>query len=407
MKVVHLSTMVNQSSANTRIHQALLHAGIDSTIIVLEKTAEIEKCDSVKHTFMELLFNAIGRRIEKLVLTVFYPNREKVVFSSGYYGINLLKDKRIKEADILHLHWVNGGYLSLTMLKKLIKLKKPMTGGCHVRYGCANFMNHCGNCPMLGSNYSKDLSRFILNKKKKILQGNEIIFACPSNWMYTNIKKSMLFKNNKAVVIPNPMDINLFHIQEEREIEQLLGYQKDKEKYHVLFGAVAPTSTPYKGFSYLMQALQILIKQYPDLKKTLILHIFGEEKTKIKELEEFHCQFWGYISSPQKLAGLYNLADVYVFPSIDDNLPGTVMESLSCGTPVVSFDTGGISDMVVHKENGYLAGYKDAKDFCEGVLWILNHNEDNVLGKNGRKKVEQEYTPEYIATKYIQLYQQQ
>ena len=95
MKVVHLSTMVNQSSANTRIHQALLHAGIDSTIIVLEKTAEIEKCDSVKHTFMELLFNAIGRRIEKLVLTVFYPNREKVVFSSGYYGINLLKDKRI------------------------------------------------------------------------------------------------------------------------------------------------------------------------------------------------------------------------------------------------------------------------------------------------------------------------
>lgn len=417
MKVVHLSTMVNQSSANTRIHQALLNAGIDSSIMVLEKTNDIETCYEVKHSFIELIKNAIERRIEKYILHLCYPKREKVIFSSGLYGINILKDTRISEADIIHLHWINGGYISLFMLGKIIKLNKPIiwtihdswafTGGCHVRYGCLGFTRQCGMCPMLGSVKENDFSRYVFERKSKLLKNNQIKFVCPSHWMNSNLKQSTLFKDNESIVISNPIDTDLFCIKDLNETEKMLKYQKDKSKFHLLFGAVAPTSTPYKGFSYLMKSLAHLKEQYPDLKEKIVLHIFGEEESQIEELKDFQCHFWGYISNPKDLAYLYSFMDVYVFPSLDDNLPNTVMESLSCGTPVVSFDTGGISDMVKHKKNGYLAKYKNTQDFCDGIAWILCNNTDNVLGINGRKKVESEFSCQGIAEKYIQFYQEQ
>jgi glycosyltransferase involved in cell wall biosynthesis len=93
-----------------------------------------------------------------------------------------------------------------------------------------------------------------------------------------------------------------------------------------------------------------------------------------------------------------------VVPSLTENLSCTIMESLSCGTPVVAFNIGGNSDMIEHKVNGYLAKEKDDADLAEGILWCLANNVDNCLGNAGRVKVLREYTNEVVCRQYVELY---
>ena len=81
------------------------------------------------------------------------------------------------------------------------------------------------------------------------------------------------------------------------------------------------------------------------------------------------------------------------------------MESMSCGTPVAAFDIGGNGDMIDHKQNGYLACENDADDLAQGIQWCLANNHDNILGKTAREKVLNNYTPEIVCKKYIELYE--
>ncbi len=111
------------------------------------------------------------------------------------------------------------------------------------------------------------------------------------------------------------------------------------------------------------------------------------------------------IQSQNELAELYSLADVFVTPAIEDNLPNTIMESLACGTPVVAFNTGGIPDMVVHQENGYLAEYKSSADLAAGIHYVLSSGKKNELSANARKKVLDNFTNEIVASKYMAVYQ--
>ena len=214
-------------------------------------------------------------------------------------------------------------------------------------------------------------------------------------------KNSRLFRNCDCEVIHNTMDLKLF---KEKKSFSRLKYRKETSKYHILFGATS-AALPYKGFHYLIQLLKDLHVYHTQLAKNIVVHVIGAQGSAEKILKEFECVFWGYVSDQEKMAEIYNLVDVFIYPSIDDNLPNMVMESLACATPVVSFDTGGISDMVVHKENGYLASYKDQQDLLNGFFWVLENNDKNRLGKSGRLKIEREFCEEMIAGKHIELYQ--
>ena len=111
-----------------------------------------------------------------------------------------------------------------------------------------------------------------------------------------------------------------------------------------------------------------------------------------------------YVSDPQKMIALYNAVDLYVTPSLQDNLPNTIMEALACGTPCVGFDVGGIPEMIDHKKNGYVARYKDSADFAEGIKWVLTSDHDT-LSTKAREKVMNNYTEDIVAKKYIEVYE--
>lgn len=415
MKVVHLSTSVSRASANFRLHHALLAQGVESSILVQGKSLEEETIYYAKKDIKRKLQDKTRGRFFRLFLRRWDKLPADIPFSHGQTGTDVSNYPLIQQADIIHLHWVCN-YLSIGTIRKLIATGKPIvwtchdswpfTGGCHVWLwrDCKRYAGECGKCPLLPHQRKIDITKYVYMSKKKHWRKNQITFIAPSNWMKNNINQSSLFSKNRCEVIPNTINLEIFSPLSEEEIQRRCEYKKEKGKMHLLFGAES-VNTPYKGFQYLLEILEKLLEKEPEFARNTVLHIIGEGENKAPVLQSYECHYWGFIRDEQKMAAIYNIADVYVYPSIDDNLPNMIMESLACGTPVAAFDTGGITDLVEHKQSGYIAEYKNAGQLMEGILWIARNNPQNCLGKNGRNKAEKEYNPERIAREHIRLYE--
>ena len=198
---------------------------------------------------------------------------------------------------------------------------------------------------------------------------DNLFFVSPSKWLYECAQQSALTHNKPLFHIPNVLDRNVFKPFDKKVAKKILNI--DPEVQVILFGA-SFVQSPYKGWEYLKSALSTFHQQEHTQNVSVV--IFGtEDNSAISEAIPFQTRFMGQIKDEYTLAVLYNAADVFIAPSLADNLPYTIFESLACGTPVVAFDTGGISDLIQHKVNGYLARSKDSEDLSRGIDYCLNH----------------------------------
>ena len=302
--------------------------------------------------------------------------------------------------DIMHLHWINMRFLDV---RELAKVPKPIVwtlhdtwpfcGICHYFEDCEKYQKHCGACPMLGSEKEKDLANEVFEKKRDAYKDLDLHIVTPSRWLGDCVKKSTLLGRFPVHVIPNCIDTNIF-----RPTQHL----KEQAKPIILYGAMHAALDKRKGFASLLAAIHLLDKQGFEAQ----LVVFGAEAQELPmRFEHIDINFVGYINDNRKLAELYSEANVMVVPSLTENLSNAIMESLSCGTPVVGFDIGGNGDMIVHKKNGYLAKEKDCGDLAKGIEWCLSHNTDGALSNNAREKVIQNFTIDIVAKQYRQLYQ--
>lgn len=348
-------------------------------------------------------------------LFFYFFERDKSIrfnFSPAVAGINLAKNRLIKNTDIIHLNWINQGFLSIKSIKNLIKTGKPIivtlhdmwyfTGGCHLPLDCQNYKEKCGNCFYLKNPSSNDISNKGYLKKEKLYAGNNITFVACSKWMQRNAKSSGLLKSKNVVTIPNAFDTNIFCPASKREMRDILDLPNDK--ILILFGAANATNKN-KGFEYLVQGINNLILKYPRHIANIELVILGKSNADISKLFSLPVTYLGNVSSELKMSQIYQSADMFVLPTLMDNLPNMVIESMSCETPVVSFNVGGVPEIIDHLENGYVASYKSSEDLANGIKWILENNKDNILGKAAREKVLREFSEEVVAQKYIDLYQ--
>ena len=373
--------MKSGGSSVIRLHRAFQKAGIESGIL----TCMMDKLVEPEITYMPKKSRIIAWFDGKLKGFINRNNRREFgPFSYPVLGSDVSQIKEIKNADIIYLHWVLGGFMNLSSMEKLMQLNKPVvivmhdmwtiTGGCHHSFTCAKYISGCGNCPILPGKKEKDLSFREFNKKLKLYSKyDNIFFVSPSRWLYDCAKKSMLTRNKPVFCIPNALDGTTYKPFDKSVAKRILNI--DPEEKIIAFGAVAIDS-PYKGLSFLLEALQILHKQ--DLKKTSVL-IFGSNyDKKIADAIPFKTRFMGHLTDDYAMVLMYNSADVLVVPSLADNLPTVVMEALSCGTPVVGFHVGGIPDLIDHLKNGYLAKYKDAGDIAHGIRYCM---ENKIMGK--------------------------
>ena len=229
---------------------------------------------------------------------------------------------------------------------------------------------------------------------------NNLVFVTCSNWLAEVARSSSLLSGFRIEAIPNPIDTNLFEAKDKKQCREKWGI--DLNAKIILFGA-ANILDRRKGITYLIEALKELQNNYAQTENIQVV-IFGKNKAFDVGLLPFKVYELNLISKQEELAELYSLADVFVSPTIEDNLPNTIMEALACATPVVAFNTGGVPDMVTHLQNGYLANYKSATDFAAGINYVLNTANPQELGTNARQKVMQNFTNEIVAEKYLAVY---
>src|SRR5579863_2932011 len=157
----------------------------------------------------------------------------------------------------------------------------------------------------------------------------------------------------------------------------------------------------HKGTDYLLVALELLKARLDTKAENIELVVFGNRNTENMPEFPFKTNFLGTISDDEWLALCYSAADAFLIPSLEDNLPNTVMESLACGTPVIAFTTGGIPDMVKHEQNGYLAEYRSSESFADSMEWIINHPDRERLQQQARQTVMDNFSEEVISRKHI------
>lgn len=346
---------------------------------------------------------------------IFFHEKDKSVrfaFSPANSGTDITGQETISNADILHLHWTNSGFLSIDNLKQVLQLKKPIvwtlhdmwafTGGCHYTGSCDHFMHQCGNCPFLKDHGENDIShRGWLKKKSLYDQTENIVFVTCSKWLADIAKKSSLLSSFRIETIPNPIDTTIFSPKDKTTIRRKWNISPGAKI--ILFGA-ANIMDRRKGITYLVDALSIFKDAYQGTDDVEIV-IFGKNKSFNTAELPFRVHNLSVISSQSDMAEIYSMVDVFVLPSLEDNLPNTIMESMACGTAAVAFNTGGIPDMIDHQQNGYLAGYQDANDLALGIQWVFDHHDLELLSGNARKKVMENFSNDIVAGQYIDLYQ--
>jgi glycosyltransferase involved in cell wall biosynthesis len=396
--------------AANRLMDALRNNGIQAKMLVRDKQTDNITVISLKKSLWSI-WQFVWERIVIWKANHFKQHNLFAVDIANT-GTDITTYPEFKEADIIHLHWVNQGMLSLKDLKKILQSGKPIawtmhdmwpcTGICHHARECDNYHKECHHCPYLyNGGAKKDLSHQTFKKKKELYQSSPITFITCSQWLKERAGQSALLEQHPIVHIPNPIKTNLFTPRNKVEARQKCNLPTDKKL--ILFGSVKITDKR-KGIDYFIESCKILAEKHPELVNNLGVAVYGKESEQLKSLVPFQVYALDYISNEKELVNVYNAVDLYVTPSLEENLPNTIMEAMACGIPCVGFNVGGIPEMIDHLHNGYVADYKSAEDFANGIHWTLSESEYQSLSEEARRKVISSYSESTIAKKYIEVY---
>ena len=402
MQVLHINqsdTSGGAAIAGYRLHQGLLEQGIDSKMLVGNVKTDSDRIVAVpRKPRTENLLNRFTRY-------------------SGLNYINLLSSfdipnhKFYQDADILNFHNLHAGYFNYLAVSKLTKTKPAIftlhdmwsfTGHCAYSYDCDRWKIGCGKCPYPETYPAiyRDNTLIEWNLKNWIYSKSNLTIVTLSHWLTEQAKASMLSRFS-IHHIPNGIDTNAYQPLDRHLCKAVLGIPQDKRA--LLFGAES-LKDKRKGGDLLLNALRQLPQS---LKAEILLLTFGNGSEAITAELGIPTIGLGYISSDRLKSIAYSAADLFIFPTRADNLPLVLQESMACGTPMVSFDIGGVPDLVRPMVTGYLAKPEDAKDFCNGIVTLLEDDQlRQNMSVNCRAIAIAEYSLELQAERYIKLYKE-
>lgn len=340
-------------------------------------------------------------------------------------GNDITRLPEFREADVIHLHWVNQGMLSLTDIRKILRSGKPVvwtmhdlwpaTAVCHYARGCRKYHSSCTDCPLLPKGLLGDVAHRVWHRKLQLQHEGLIHYVCCSRWLEGEARKSALLQGQPICNIPNPINSQLYRQAEiygsyasERHDERLEARRQLglPEQGRILLFVSQKVTDERKGISYFIEAVNSMVKSHPDLCQDVHLAILGGHAEEIAAELPLPTHVLGYIGDEKTIVSVYHASDVFVTPSLEDNLPNTIMEAMSCGVPCVGFRIGGIPEMIDHQKSGYVAELRSSDDLARGICWVLSEADRAALSAAAVRKVAQSYSQTRVAMKYIEVYQE-
>ncbi|NDV81631.1 glycosyltransferase family 4 protein [Bacteroides sp. 51] len=395
--------------AASRLMESLKNNGIKAKLLVRDKQTEQISVVQLERSWRNIVNFVWERAI--IWMANWFKRNNLFAVDIANTGTNITSLPEFQQADIIHLHWINQGMLSLKDIRKILQSGKPVvwtmhdmwpcTGICHHARECTKYQNECHECPFLYKSGTKDLSYRTFRKKKKLYQTAPMTFVACSRWLEGLAKKSALLTGQTVTSIPNPINTNLFKPRSKEEARRKLNLPKEMPL--ILFGSVK-IKDERKGIHYFIEACNLLAARCPELKETLGIVAFGHKSAYLENQIPFRVYALDYVSNEHDIVNIYNAVNLYATPSLEENLPNTIMEAMACGVPCVGFNVGGIPEMIDHLHNGYVAQYKSAEDFANGLHWTLIDSEYAILSEQAVRKVVSSYSERIIAKKYIDIY---
>lgn len=420
MKITQVNTtdiLGGAARAAYRLFLGLTEIGQDSNFLALEKGSTNDKV--VEVNFDQTSVNeALNKRYK--AIQNYYINRNRTEISNtkftfGYPGYEIHDHPLIQSSDIVNLHWVEEFQSTIT-LKHLFDTSKqfvwtlhderPFTGGYHYSAGCTQHISLSEKCELL---IEDPYTLPYLNLKDKIdfFRDANLTIVTPSKWLAGEARKSLLFKDKDIRVIPNSLETEVFYPLDKKEAKKKC--KINPNAISLLF-ACEDANEKRKGFNELLEAMRILIKD-PEIialkeKGLLELILIGIPNEDIESLNiKYHVT--GVINDDNKMREVMSATDIFILPSLEDNLPNMMLESMACGTCVAAFATGGVVDVVENNINGLVVEKGNSAELANAVrsLILINAMREE-FNKKSYELISKEFNLSVQAKRYLELYRE-
>jgi glycosyltransferase involved in cell wall biosynthesis len=409
VKVCHVSRTDaggGAARAATRLHQALIEHSVDSHIVVDIARSAAPRVHGGAGA-LERTWSRATPRLERALLKA-QRSENEILHSAAILPGASLRRIQARQPDIVNLHWVAGGCLSV---RQIGRITGPVVWTMHDMWPFCGAEHYApaGDGARWELGYSEqnrpaghhgvDLDRWTWQRKRRNWGRRSFNLVTPSRWLADCAQRSALFRTMPVTVIPNALPTGTFRPYDRRAARQELGLPVDSPL--ILFGAYGGTDSHIKGFDLLQEAAIAVRREQPDARAVLV----GTSAANAREPDRLPTHRLGHIADDVLLAKVYSAADVVVVPSRQDNLPQVATEAQACGTPVVAFRTTGLPDTVQHEATGYLAEPFDPADLARGITWALVDPERRQrLEVAARRRAERLWSPATVARQYVQLY---
>jgi glycosyltransferase involved in cell wall biosynthesis len=412
MKVLHLSALDGETGAGiaaARIHEGLRARGVESSFCVAFPSVGLEGAFTPEVTVADRIARLVRRTVSDWIVNRHLPGYDYVL-STGLVGFDVQKILDRERPDILQLHWIAGNSFRLASLFGVrvpvvwrLSDMWPFCGLEHLQPDTKKYID----MPRGANEWTYprfDVSEHIRRRKKTIYRSvRELRLVCASRWMASEAARSALLGDREIELIPTSCDTDLFSPKTRGACREVLGLSPDKVV--VLVGATS-MRTRWKGLDLFLEALNEIAKNPGEQSGAGIQIVtFGKEPFAGPSLGELaSVVHLGEVRDRRLMSMIFNSADVFVAPSRMENLANTVLESLSCGTPVVAFDLGGMPDMIDHRINGFLARPFDTSNLAEGIRWAIKERGNQKIRSAARNKVLYKFSFTHEIDRYIDLY---
>lgn len=405
LSVLHISTYDNIGGSGRsayRVHTGLRRAGVRSRMLVGMKATEDEDVSLFAARPLRMADYGFGKVMDRLSLQyLFYPS-----------SFLLPRHRWFRECDVVQIYNTHGGYFSHTALPLIARRRPvvwrlsdmwPMTGHCAYSFDCEGWKTGCGSCPII-SHYPalrSDTTAALWRMKRRVYAHTPLTIVAPSRWIAELARQSPLLGRYPVHIIPNGLDTEVFRPLDKEAARARLGIGPARRV--ILFSADS-IKDQRKGAALLQQALVRLASEAVADVTLLVVgsHVEGWDAQLPFEVKQVN-----HVDDDAVMAGIYSAADLFVLPTLADNLPNGILESMACATPPVTFDVGGCGDAVRHMETGYLAAYKDVDDLTRALRLLLDDPALRArLGRRGREVAVAEYSQELQTGRFLRLYEE-